>query len=109
YLLFLTLALLTAVTRGRVSGSTSTFALAGAEAGGLLATKETACLTFLARGAGLLVSKGAGLPGPGRAPAIAFFGTACFVALAFYSDFFTDLTALLRPFEAIRLWGARGL
>jgi uncharacterized protein (TIGR03663 family) len=109
YLGVLTLLLVTVAARGAVSGRTTLFALAGAAAGGMLATKETACLTFLALGAGLLVSKGAGLPKPGRAAALALFGTACFLALVFYSDFFTDLAALVRPFEAIRLWGARGV
>jgi len=109
YLSVLTLLLVTAAARGAVSGGTTLFALAGAAAGGMLATKETAFLTFLALGMGLLVSSGAGLPRPGRAALLACIGTACFVALAFYSDFFTDLAALVRPFEAIRLWGARGV
>ena len=75
----------------------------------MIATKETACLTFLALAAGLLVSRGAGLPRPGRPAIAACLGTACFLAVAFYSDFFTDFAALVRPFEAIRLWGARGV
>jgi len=109
YLGVLTLLLVTAAVRGAVSGRTRLFALAGAAAGGMIATKETACLTFLALATGLLVSRGAGLPRPGRAAIVACLGTTCLVALAFYSDFFTDLAALVRPFEAIRLWGARGV
>ena len=109
YLSVLTLLLVTAAVRGAVSDRTTLFALAGAAAGGMIATKETACLTFLALAAGLLVSRGAGLPRPGRPAIAACLGTACFLAVAFYSDFFTDFAALVRPFEAIRLWGARGV
>ena len=64
YLSVLTLLLVTAAARGAVSGGTTLFALSGAAAGGMIATKETACLTFLALGMGLLVSRGAGLPRP---------------------------------------------
>jgi uncharacterized protein (TIGR03663 family) len=109
YLGVLTLLLVTAVVRGAVSRRTTAFVLAGAAAGGMIATKETACLTFLALATGLLVSRGAGLPRPGRAAIVACLGTTCLLALAFYSDFFTDLSALVRPFEAIRLWGGRGV
>ena len=99
YLVFLSLAL------GRVAP----FVLAGMAAGGMIATKETACLTFLALAAGLVCSRGAGLARPRAAAALAFLGAAGLVAVALYSDLFTDPGALARPIEAIRLWGGRGL
>ncbi len=109
YLVFLTLVLVTTAVRGATSGRTWMFALAGAAAGAIVATKETACLTFLALAAGVVLSTGAGLPRPRRAGAVVFLGTACFLALGLYSDFFTHPSALIRPLEAIRLWGSRGL
>jgi len=109
YLVFLTLVLVAAAVRGTIRGGTALLALAGAAAGGMIATKETACLTFLSIALGLVLSRGAGLPRPGRAAATAFVGVAALVAVAFYSDLFTEPAALLRPIEALRLWGARGV
>src|SRR5436309_11561451 len=105
YLVFLSLALVTAAVRGAASGRVAPFVLAGMAAGGMIATKETACLTFLALAAGLVCSRGAGLARPRAAAALAFLGAAGLVAVALYSDLFTDPGALARPIEAIRLWG----
>jgi uncharacterized protein (TIGR03663 family) len=109
YLVFLTLALVTAALRGAASGRIAPFALAGMAAGGMVATKETAGLTFLALAAGLALSRGAGLSRPRRAAALTSLGVACLVAVALYSDLFTDFNGLRRSLDAIRLWGARGL
>ena len=109
YLVFLTLALVAAAVRGAASGRRAPVVLAGMTAGGIVATKETACLTFLALAAGLALSRGTGLGRPRRGAALMFLGAACLVAVALYSDLFTDLGGLARPFAAFRLWGARGL
>ena len=109
YLVFLTLALVSAAVRAVMSGRRAPVVLAGMAAGGIVATKETACLTFLALAAGLALSKGAGLTRPSPGAALMFLGAACLVAVALYSDLFTDLDGLVRPFAAFRLWGARGL
>ncbi len=109
YLVFLTLALATAAVRAAASGRMAPVVLAGMAAGGIVATKETACLTFLALAAGLAVSRGAGLVRPRRGAVLLFLGAACLVAVALYSDLFTDLGGLARPFAAFRVWGARGV
>lgn len=109
YLMTLTLSLVIATVRGATSGRLAPFAFAGAAAGGIVATKETACLTFLALAVGLALSKGAGLPRPRRAAILLFAGTAVLVAVVLYSDLFVDLRGLERPLDAIRLWGSRGL
>ena len=109
YLVTLTLCLVTATVRGVTTGGTGDFVAGGVAAGAMLATKETACLTFLALLAGLLVSKGAGLERPRRAVVLAFVGTALVVSVLFYSDFLTEPRALVRPLQAIRLWGERGV
>ena len=109
YLVFLTLLLIATLVRGLLSGRTAWLVGAGAAAGGVLATKETACLTFLAIAAGFLVSRGAGLPRPRRTAVAGFAFAACAVAVLLYSDLFTDMSGLMRPFQALRLWGERGL
>jgi uncharacterized protein (TIGR03663 family) len=109
YLVFLTLLLVVGLVRGLGSPRLGWFVMAGAAAGGLLATKETACLTFLALGAGLAGSRRGGLPAPRRAALIACVVAAGAVAVILYSDFFTDMGGLRRPIEALRLWGQRGL
>jgi len=109
YLVFLTLVLLAALIRGAASGRPPLFILAGAAAGGMIATKETAGLTFTSIGLGLLASRGAGLRRPDRAGRLAFATSMVLVAVAFYSDLFTNPAALLRPLEALRLWSERGV
>src|SRR5206468_152707 len=79
YLVFLTLALVAAAVRGAASGRKAPVVLAGMAAGGIVATKETACLTFLALAAGLALSRGAGLGRPRRRAALMFLGAACLV------------------------------
>ena len=109
YLVFLTLLLIAALVRGMRSERSAWLLVAGAAAGGALATKETACLTFLAIGAGLFISRGGGLPWPRRAAVAGFAIAACAVAVVLYSDLFTDISGLMRPFQALRVWGERGL
>ncbi len=108
YLVSLTLGMVVAAVRG-AAGRTAPWVLAGMAAGGIVATKETACLTFLALAAGIALSRGAGVPRPRRRDVLVFLGASGLVALALYSDLFTEFSGLVRPFEAIRLWGARGL
>jgi uncharacterized protein (TIGR03663 family) len=109
YLVTLTLCLVTAAVRGATTGRRVHFILGGAAAGAMVATKETACLTFLALLAGLLLSGGAGLRRPDRAGILACLVTASLLSLLFYSDGFTELRALIRPLQALRLWGERGI
>ena len=109
YLVFLTLLLVVALVRGLVSGQAAGLLVAGVAAGGVLATKETACLTFLTIGAGLLVSRGAGLPRPRRAAIAGLLFATCAVAIVLYSDLFAELGGLMRPVQALRFWGERGL
>lgn len=109
YLVFLTLLLVTGVVRGLGSSQTGWAILAGAAAGGLLATKETAWLTLVALLAGLVGSRRGGLPAPRRAALAAFALTTGALALALYSDLFTEPGGLRRPIEALLLWGRRGL
>jgi uncharacterized protein (TIGR03663 family) len=107
YLVFLTLLLVAGVVRG--SSQTGWAILAGAAAGGLLATKETAWLTLAALGAGLIGSRRGGLPAPRRAALAAFALTAGALAIALYSDFLTEPGGWRRPIEALLLWGRKGL
>jgi uncharacterized protein (TIGR03663 family) len=109
YLVFLTLALVVAAVRGMESGRVGHWILAGIAAGGLVATKETAGLTFVALAVGLLSRGNVDLVPPSRRAAIAFLAAAGLVALVLYTDLFSDFGGLLRPIQAIRLWGARGL
>jgi len=109
YLVFLTLLLITTLVRGLRSGRVAWLLVAGATAGAVLATKETAGLTFLAIAAGFCLSRGAGLPRPGWAAVAAFGFAAGVVAVILYSDLFSEIGGLVRPFQALRLWGARGL
>ncbi|MBI1951989.1 MAG: TIGR03663 family protein [Acidobacteria bacterium] len=108
YLVFLTLLLAVGVVRGLESPRIGWPILAGAAAAGMLATKETACLAFLALGAGLAGSRRGGLPVPRRAAIAAFALAAGVLAVTLYSDFFTDPAGLWRPIEALRIWGRRG-
>ncbi len=109
YLVFLTLLLIVTLARGLRSGRVAWLLLAGATAGALVATKETAGLTFLAIGAGLFLARGLGLPRPRGLAVCAFVLAAAAVAIVLYSDLFSEMSGLLRPIQALRLWGERGL
>ena len=108
YFVFFTLGLMVALARATREGSWTWPLLAGAAAGCLLATKETAPLTLAAIGSG-------GLAGVGSAGAISrrrlavIAAAALIVAAAFYSGGFRHLEDLSGPFRALRPWSARAL
>jgi uncharacterized protein (TIGR03663 family) len=108
YLVFLTLLLFVGLVRGLSSSGWGWLAAAGAALGGMLATKETAVLGLGAILAAVLLSRGGGLGAPRRGPLVGGVLIAAAIAVALYTDLFSDPGGLRRPFEALWIWGGRG-
>ena len=108
YLVFLTLLLFVGLVRGLSSPGGAWLAVAGASLGGMLATKETAVLGLGAILAGVVLSRGGGLGPPRRGPLAGGVLIAAAIAVALYTDLFSDPGGLKRPFEALWIWGGRG-
>jgi uncharacterized protein (TIGR03663 family) len=105
----LTLLLAVAATRGAASRGRAWWLAAGAAAGGILATKETAPLVFgsLLAGAGAAWALGARPAARPRGGAVLL--AAALVALPLYSHFFADPAGLLEPLRALGPWGRRAV
>lgn len=109
YFVFLTLGLVVAMVLAARDRSWVWAVMAGAAAGGLLATKETAPLVLVAIGCGWLASgasRGVAFPGT-RLAVIA--ATALVIAVAFYAGGFRTPQDLAGPARALRPWVARAL
>ncbi len=101
------LALERAAARAAATGGIGWAILAGAAAGCMIATKETAWLTFAALGAGWLL---AGRPRAARVRSVAAAaacGTALLIAAALYTSCFTDASGLAGPWRALAPWARR--
>jgi uncharacterized protein (TIGR03663 family) len=107
YFVTLTLAMVCAGSHGWRSGAILPVVVAGAAAGGLIATKETAPIAL---GAVILGAAAAWKPprrSPKAAAVFAFLAMALLVAGAFYSRGFREPAGLLGPIESLRLWTTR--
>jgi uncharacterized protein (TIGR03663 family) len=107
YFVALTLTMVCAGLRGCRTGGIGSLMVAGAAAGGLAATKETAPIVFGA----VILAAAVAWRTPRRVPrpaiALASLLPALFVAGAFYSRGFREPSGLLGPIEALRLWATR--
>ncbi len=107
YFIFLSLALLVALARGRRSGRLPAYVVGGAAAGGLVATKETAPIIFASLLAAAALSRGLDRRMFRPKPLLAFSAAALLLAGALYSRGFTDAAGLLGPVQSLRIWGVR--
>lgn len=106
-LVFFTLLLVIAGARAAATGKLAWAILAGAAAGCMIATKETAWLSFGALGAGWLLAGGPRAARLRPAAVLAASVAALLVAAAFYSSFFTDTSGLAGLGRAFAPWARR--
>jgi len=106
-LVFLTLLLVIAGARAAAAGSLAWAGLAGVAAGSMIATKETAWLSFAALGAGWLLAGGPRAGSLRPAAALAACAAALLIAAALYSSFFTEPGGLSGPWRALAPWARR--
>ena len=110
YFVAFTLLLFVGLVRGGREGGSAAWMLAGgAAAGALLATKETAPVTFGCLAIGTLAAGRVwpGRPRPARLALLA--GAALLVAAASYSRLFTEPESLRDAWRGLGVWGHRAL